>query len=571
MRIVLLGNPNVGKSALFSQITGVHAVVSNYPGTTVEVLRGEMKVGDQRVEVIDAPGTYSLEPTCKAEEVAVDLLKSADVVVNVLDATNLERNLYLTLQLLERDKPVLVALNMWDETKHKGIEIDVARLEAFLRVPVVPTVAVTGEGVKELVARIAQADSPPVREHSRVERWGDIGELVARVQKLSHRHHTFLERLEDLTINPWPGIFIALLVIIATFVVVRFIGEGLISYALDPLASNAYLPFCSWLSRLLGGRGLIHQVLIGNLIDGQIDFKQSFGLLTTGVYVMLVMVLPYVVAFYLALGFLEDMGYLPRLAVLSDTLMHRIGMHGFAVLPMLLGLGCNVPGIMATRSLESERERFLAITLLSVAVPCTAMQAMVMGVLGHYGWQLVAMVFGVMFLVWLCLGFILSRVVKGFCPPLLLEIPPYRWPRLGATLKKLAMRVYSFVVEAELVVLAAIAVLNALYSLGAIEFLARLVEPAVSVLFGLPGGAVAALLLGLVRKDVAVGMLVPLGLGPEQMVVATTILAMFFPCVATFVMIVRELGWKAMLKMTGIMLLTATLVGSLLNLILPAV
>src|SRR4030042_7039922 len=160
MKILLMGNPNVGKSVLFSRLTGVRVIVSNYPGTTVSYTRGEMKLGEDTAEVIDVPGTYTLEPTSEAEEVASQMLHTGDVVVNVVNATNLERNLYLTLQLLEKGVPVIVALTMWDDTKHRGIDIDLDKLRGLLGVPVIPTVAVTGQGIKELVTYIPGAVSP---------------------------------------------------------------------------------------------------------------------------------------------------------------------------------------------------------------------------------------------------------------------------------------------------------------------------------------------------------------------------------------------------------------------------
>ncbi|MDD2665365.1 MAG: FeoB small GTPase domain-containing protein [Methanocellales archaeon] len=156
MKILLMGNPNVGKSALFSRLTGVNVIVSNYPGTTVEFKKGTMKIGDQWAEVIDVPGAYTLEPTNKAEEIATGMMNEGDVIINVVDATNLERNLYLTLQLLEKKIPMIIALNVWDDAKHKGIIIDIERLEKLLNTPVVPTVAITGEGIKDLVSRLSE-------------------------------------------------------------------------------------------------------------------------------------------------------------------------------------------------------------------------------------------------------------------------------------------------------------------------------------------------------------------------------------------------------------------------------
>ena len=161
MKLLLMGNPNVGKSVVFSRLTGVRVISSNYPGTTVSFTKGYMKLWGEQAEIIDVPGTYTLEPTCKAEEVAAEMLQDGDIVIDVVDGTNLERNLYLTLELLERNVPVVVALNMWDDVKHRGIEIDVPKLEALLQVPVVPTVALTGEGIKELAERLSEAVSPP--------------------------------------------------------------------------------------------------------------------------------------------------------------------------------------------------------------------------------------------------------------------------------------------------------------------------------------------------------------------------------------------------------------------------
>ena len=190
MKILLMGNPNVGKSVVFSRITGVRVVASNYPGTTVSYSQGYMKVGDEQAVVIDVPGTYSLEPTSKAEEVALEMLQGGDVVVNVVDATNLERNLYLTLELLERESPVIVALNVWDDAKHRGIAIDAGKLEQLLGVPVVPTTAITGEGLKDLADRIPEARSPEVTARTSDERWATVGAIVGEVQTISHRHHT---------------------------------------------------------------------------------------------------------------------------------------------------------------------------------------------------------------------------------------------------------------------------------------------------------------------------------------------------------------------------------------------
>jgi len=568
MKILLMGNPNVGKSVIFSRLTGVHVIASNYPGTTVSYTRGFMKLGKQMAEVIDVPGTYTLEPTSEAEEIALHMLNSGDLVINVVNATNLERNLYLTLQLLERDTPVIIALNMWDDTKHRGIHIDLDQLRKLLAVPTIPTVALTGQGIKELVENIPQATSPETPERSHDERWTAIGKIVQQVQFITHRHHTRFERLTDASVKPLTGSIMAIAVLAISFVVIRFIGEGLIGYVCDPLFNTLWAPVLLRISNFLGGSGFLHHILIGSIINGEINFVQSFGLLSSGLYVPFAMVLPYIISFYLVLGLLEDTGYLPRLAVLMDSAMHRLGLHGYAIIPTLLGLGCNVPAVLATRILESKREQFIAATLISIAVPCAALQAMIFGLVGPHGWQYVAMVYGTLFLVWLILGTILNHAVKGFSPELLIEIPPYRLPPWGTVLQKLWMRTHSFLAEAIPIFLGAILVINILYTLGVFSAIANSTAPVVTGLLGLPKEAVTALVIGFLRKDVALGMLAPLALTAEQLVVGSVVLAMFFPCIATFVVLLRQLGVVNMLKSAAIMVSASVITGGILNLIL---
>jgi len=569
-RILLIGNPNVGKSALFSRLTGTHIIASNYPGTTVGFTRGYLKLGGEQVEIIDVPGSYTLEPSSKAEEVAVEMLKEGDLVINVIDATNLERNLNLTLQLLERQTPAIVALNMWDDTKHQGINVDVAELEELLGVPVVPTVGVTGQGIKELVERLPEAKlSKNARTYSNSdERWLKVGDIVSQVQSLSHRHHRWYEHLADASSHRVGGIFIALLALFATFWFVRFIGEGIVGYVAEPLFDGLWTPVLLKLSAVLGAGGFWHDVLIGKLIGGEINYFQSFGLLSTGLYIPLAAVLPYIIAFYFVLGILEDIGYLPRLAVLMDTIMHRLGLHGYAIIPTILGFGCNVPGIMATRILESRKQRFIAATLISIGIPCAALQAMIIGLVGEQGVGYVAMVYGSLFVAWLIIGLILNRAVRGFNPELLVEIPPYRLPPWQVIGEKLWLRVSGFVREALPIVLGTVLVVNVLYILGVFNAIANITSPVLTGLWGLPKETITALAVGFLRKDVAMGMLAPMALTAKQLVVSSTVLAMFFPCVATFVILARELGILDLLKAVGIMIAAALIVGSLQNLVL---
>lgn len=559
-RIVLMGNPNIGKSVVFSRLTGAQVITSNYPGTTVDFSRGKARLQGSQVELIDAPGTYSLQPTNRAEEVAVEVLQWAELVINVVDATNLERNLFLTLELLESKKPMIIVLNMWDEAERSGIDIDVKGLEEHLQVPVVATVALTGEGIKDLVSRMNEAHA--LRETkmlSEEEKWIEIGRITRDVQKMTHKHPGFWDRFSEATIKPATGTPIALMVIFATFWMVRLVGESLIAYLFEPLF-QLYLPLAMKISAMLGP-GVLHDLFIGRLIDGEIDYVQSMGVLTTGIYVPLGMVLPYIVGFYLVLSLLEDSGYLPRLATLSDNVFHRLGMHGHAIVPLFLGLGCNVPGALATRTLETRKQRFISATLLGLAVPCTAKSAMIFGVLGSYGQGYVFLVFATLALVYIVAGLILNRVVGGESPEIFLEIPPYRRPSLRMILKKTWMRIRWFLSEAIPFLFLGVLLVNVLYSVGFIEWLGRFFAPFMEGWLAIPGEAVAALLVGFFRKDLAVGMLLPLGLNAQQMVVATTVLSLYFPCVATFAVLVKELGIRDTAKSTAVMLATALLVG----------
>ncbi|OYT56820.1 ferrous iron transporter B [Euryarchaeota archaeon ex4484_162] len=565
-KIILMGSPNVGKSVIFSRLTGANVIASNYPGTTVDFSKGSMRLDGKKYEIIDAPGTYSLTPTNKAEEVALKIFKKGDIIINVVDATNLERNLYLTLEILEKKKPTIVALNLWDEAQHTGITIDVKKLEEILGVPVVPTTALTGEGIKELISRLKEAKISKTRATSEKEKWVKIGKIIKSVEKVEHRHHTIRETIADATIKPATGIPLAFLIIIVSFWVVRFIGETLVNYIFDPIF-ELYKPVALQISHLLGP-GILHDIIIGKLVNGDISFMESMGLLTTGIYVPFAAVLPYIIAFYLILSILEDSGYLPRLATLVDNVFHKLGMHGHSIVTVFLGLGCNVPGALSTRILETRKQRFISATLLAISVPCMAQTAMVFGILGRYGLQYILMVFLTLMILYLLMGLLLNKIIQGESPEIFLEIPPYRRPSLLATLKKTWMRVRWFLKDAIPWLFLGVVLVNILYSIGFIDWIGNLFAPVIEGILGLSKGATTALLVGFLRKDLAVGMLLPLNMTPYQLVIAATILTIYFPCVATFTVLLKELGLKDMIKSTVIMILTALTVGGILRLIL---
>ncbi len=570
-KIVLVGNPNVGKSVIFSQLTGARVVISNYPGTTVEYIRGRMNIGSREYELLDAPGTYNLDPACRAEEVTTNLVDQADMVINVVDATNLERNLYLTRQLLEKRIPLVVVLNMVDEAAHKGVYINISDLQQELGVPVIPTVAISGEGLSKLAAALSRAEPGKADPLTPDERWVWIGSVTGRVQKIRHRHPTWLETLEMASIKPSTGVPLAAAIMFLSFKIIIGLGEWLQELLLRIFFNPFYLPAMNFLSRRLGEGSFLHNLLIGKLHQGEILLEESMGLLTTGIFIVFGIVLPFLVLFYLGLGFLEDCGYLPRLSVMTDRVMHRLGLHGFAIIPMILGLGCNVPAIISARSLESRRERFLACTLISITIPCAAQMSMVIGLVGRYGGAYLSVIFATLFFIWVVLGLILDRVMPGYTPSMIMEIPPYRWPHLKSQFQKLMMRLNHFMAEALPFIFIGIILINLLHISGAIGYLATALSPLVRGLLGLPGEAVSTLLVGLLRKDVAVAMLVPLGLTARQFVVGATVLVTYFPCAATFIILYKELGPRDLGAAVLIMFSTSLAAGTMINLLLDTV
>ena len=565
MKILLMGNPNVGKSVIFSRLTGIEVVSANYPGTTIEYTEGRMKLGERMATLVDPPGVYSLEPTSKVEEVTGQILEQgADVVVNVIDSTNLERNLNLTLQILERGIPTVVALNLWDVATRKGIEIDTSLLAEELGVDVVPTVAVSGQGIYDLVEAIGRAKVPhPVQFESSDQRWVRIGEISERCQRVLHRHPSLLDRLEDISLKPWTGIPIALLLLYLSFSLVIEIGEMLQLEVTDPLFT-AYSIFITDVVHRHISSDLIREILVGS----SPELLKSFGILTTGLYIPLGIVLPFLIPFYLLLGMLEDIGYLPRLSVILDAFMHRIGLHGAAILPCVLGMGCSVPAVLSVRILESAKQRYLAATLMTMAIPCASQSAMIFGILAPHGLRYIFIVYATLFLSFVVTGYLLHRLIGGESPEIFMEIPPYRMPNPKALSKKTFVRVREFLKEAVPYIGLGMLIMNFFYLSGLMHLIGEELKPVVSGLLGLPSDAATALIIGFLRKDVGIGMFAPLDMSPVQYVIAAVVLAMYMPCVATFMVMLKELGVSGTAKSVALRLVAALVVGTALNLIL---
>ncbi|MEO0090638.1 MAG: ferrous iron transporter B [candidate division WOR-3 bacterium] len=567
-KILLFGNPNVGKSVIFTRLTGTTVIISNYPGTTVEYHQGEIRLNNEKVKVIDVPGIYSLiEPTNPAEKVAKEMLEKAKdegsfIVINVLDATNLERNLNLTLQLIKERIPMIIALNLWDETRHLGIDIDYKKLSQILDLPIFPTCAITGEGIKDLKENLNKAKISNF-QFKEEERWQEIGRIIKEVQKISHRHHTFLERIEDFTIKPFTGLISAAIILFLTFLLVRLIGESLINYLFNPLFNNLYLPNMIKLIEKIKSP-LIFNIFIGK----EIEPLKSFGILNTGLYIPFVIVLPYLFAFYLILSILEDVGYLARLAIVFDGFVHRLGIHGYSLIPIILGIGCKVPAIMATRILERKRERILTTLLILLSSPCLPQTTMVIALLAPYGIKYLFLIFFLLIFLSLIITFILNRIFKGEVQEIFIEIPPYRLPYFLMVFKKLYFRIKLFIKEAVPLIIGGIFFFGMLDILKIIEFLEKISKPIFEKLLSLPKEIVPVMITGFLRKDVSIALLVPFNLTPKQLIISSIFLILYLPCLSTTLILIREFKIRDAFKIIIFQLILGLLISLVLNLIL---
>lgn len=565
---LLAGNPNVGKSLIFSRLTGIGIISSNFPGTTVGLNYGQTQFNGESYDIIDIPGLYRLEEEWLIEGKKRNLFKDLeyDFVVCVADASHLERNLYFVLEILSLRKPVILMLNKFDEAQRKGIHIDVKTLSKMLGIPVIPTVATTGEGLKELAEEAyrlsdrTETRSQLIVPQSPEEKWNIIGRIIQKVQTVKHKHASFWEKLQGWATTPATGLPIAFLVLIASFFLVRFVGESLIGLA-DPLYENYYVPFLEnlfgpWKDNVAG------LILLG---DGG---EHYFGLLTDGLKIALVDVMAYVLAFYALLGFLGDLGYLPRLAVLLDGILHKIGLHGYGSLPIMLGFGCKVPAVMGVRVLETRRERIIALALILVLAPCISQTAMIISILSPYGLKYMLVVFGVLFINGILAGTVLNKMMNGETPELFMEIPSWQIPQLRPLARKLWIRMKEYLCDALPLILIGILFVDLMQLSGLTDLATRILRWPVEKLLGLPAETTPLLILGFLRKDVSIALLEPFRLAPQALVVACVFMAMYLPCVATFFVMLRESGWKDTFKVVALTLCLAFVSAGVLRMVL---
>jgi len=632
MEIALAGNPNVGKSIIFSRFTGVGVVSSNYPGTTVEFFEGKVKFMNSTITVIDLPGIYSLAGNTDDERVATNLLfeRRPDTVIAVLDTTRLERNLVLLFELIESGYNTSVALNMYDVIRKNHLEVDLKKLERILSVPVVPTVATKGEGIDDLLhrsvqlrpkskfkvrydshieemikdlsslmnqddwpmplravsirllsadPRVVERASSEVRTaaekmrteferthkedvivHIQRDRFGEAGRIVDEVVGKAPQIRKERSFISDLTLNPATGIPILIAILAAVFLTLVFVGGAIEGFLVGAYTDALREP----VDDLKAG-------LSSQLAQGVVE----------GVYVsieaMLAIVIPYILVFYLMLAVLEDTGYLVRVVSLLDGVMHRLGLHGRAIIPMVVGYGCNVPAILATRAMGSKRERLILAVLITMAVPCSAQTAIIIGTVGNYAgiaWALlIYVILGAMLVV---LGFALHRIVKFEPTGLFLEIPELRAPLPKQILGKTYIRTKEFMTIAFPLLLVGSIALESMMVAGILDKLVAPSEGFMMVVLGLPGVTVIALVFGILRKEMALQMLMvlfgtsnlALHLSPDQMFVFALVMAIFMPCLAALAVMVKEFGAKNAAFVTVGSIVLAIIAGAAANAIL---
>jgi ferrous iron transport protein B len=613
MKVVLAGNPNVGKSAMFTRITGIGVITSNYPGTTVTFEEATVTYAGQKITVFDIPGTYSLAGTTEDEVVATELLaeKDPDYVIAVVDATRLEQNLVLVLQLIELGYKVIIALNFMDQAR-KRFTLDHEQLSRILQVPIVPTVATTGEGVGKVMDHIvsqkvegsyyvtrydshiealledlsygqvqtgsgfpirgalikllegnrfftAQFDEKlkieaeerrqefreqhfeDIEVHIGRDRYGEAGKITSEViGRLEKGKATLGDRISEITLRPATGIPILIMVLVGVFASVVFLG-GALEELLDAAYLSATQGFFQALEEWIGGPA---GVAIANGLNLSIES-------------IITIVIPYILVFYLILGVLEDSGYLPRVVMLLDGVMVKLGLHGRAIIPMVVGTGCNVPAILSTRMLDSKRERLILATITVMAVPCSAQTVIIIGVVGQQSGILWAvLIYAVLFALVLILGRVMHKLLRSEPSSLVIEIPDLSIPRLSNILFKTFQRMKDFFIAAFPLLLLGSLLLEALMAYNLLGALVDPLAPLTYGLLGLPPLIIIALLFGVLRKEMALQILFvifsitsvgELGtvLTPEQLFVFTLVMATYVPCIAVFSVLIKEFGLRS--------------------------
>ncbi len=636
-KVLLIGNPNVGKSALFGLLTGKYVTVSNYPGTTVEVTYGNAVLNKTRSLVIDTPGVNSLVPMSEDERVTRDMLLSdrAGVVVQVADTKNLRRGLLITLQLAEMEVPFILDLNMDDEARSRGIAVNQEKLSEILEIEVVKTVATRRSGIDKLLKSLTNPNKSPlrvryddgieagvrdisvllpeanisqralslmllagdeslkawlhahiadhviaeidnIRQSIQAKYHNSLGYLInqQRMKKADEilaqvmtRHETgkgstLAFHIGRLSMHPVYGLPVLLVVLYLVYQFVGVLGAGDAVGFLEETVFGDYLnPWATKIITFLFPVPFIQELLIGD-----------YGLITMALTYAIAIVLPIVGFFFIAFGILEDSGYLPRLAVMVNKIFKIMGLNGKAVLPMVLGLGCDTMATLTTRILETKKERILVTLLLALGVPCSAQLGVVLGMVSGISGFATAIWIGTVVLVMLLVGYLAAKAIPGDPSDFVLELPPIRVPQLTNIVIKTLARVQWYLKEAVPLFILGTFILFVGNKLGALEYIQKLTDPLVVGILGLPSKAAEAFVIGFLRRDYGAAGLFMMQkqglLDPIQVVVSLVVITLFVPCIANFFMMVKERGMKAALYMVAFIFPFAFAVGGALNWVL---
>ena len=630
-RIALAGNANVGKSVIFNQLTGLHQHIGNWPGKTVEKAEGTLNFKGYIIDFIDLPGIYSLSTFSMEELVSREYIatEKPDLVINVVDASILERNLFFTLQLLELETPLLIALNQIDMAKKKGITIDIKKAKEILGVPVVPTVAISGKGVYQMLETAIEViekkqKTEPLKPRygreieERIEdltillnkiqlkyptRWVAIklleedsevekevlalnAEIVAAAKRMqgeleqlhghscptvvtSERYHVanmiseqvqtiakplktpLSEKLHTVTTHKMFGYPIMLATVLAVFVGIFSFGDFT-----SAVLGDAFFGLKPVFDSLLG-TGIVGELVWGGVMEGIIG----------GVTVAL----PYILPFYFILYIFEDSGYLSRIAFLMDNLMHKMGLHGKAFIPVMLSFGCNVPGCLGCRIMETTRERLLTAFVVTL-VPCAATSVIILGLVGAYvsiGWALALYIINLIII--FVLGRIAFKALPGEPTELIMEMSAYRMPHIKTVAKQTWFRLREFIAMAFPLIITGSLIIKVAEVANLLDPIANIMSPVTVVWLGLPTVTGIALIFGVLRKELTLIMLATLFgtanfaqvMTPVQMIVFTLVVMLYIPCVATIGALIKEFGGKKALLITVLEILLALLVGGI--------
>jgi len=635
-KLILIGNPNVGKSVIFNYLTGKYVTVSNYPGTTVEVSTGTLSAHGKKFEVLDTPGVNSLIPMSEDEKVTRDILlkESKSHLVQVMDTKNIRRGLLISLQLLEMGLPFLVLLNMWDEAKSRGIEIKTQTLSEILGAPILKTVATRRKGLEKIKENLIShpLSSIPINYPEAIER--GISQIIpflpeASISKRSLAlmllsgdesladwlHRNLLEKdilqiekirqeiqghfsdstgylinqarlrkadellsqvmglrgeapksvasfLGNLSIHPFWGIPILLFILWMTYEFVGVFGaQTSVKFLEETLFGKWLLPPLTYFFQRFIPIPFFQELFIG-----------PYGVITMALTYAIAIVLPIVGCFFLVFGLMEDSGYLPRLAVMTNQVFKKMGLNGKAVLPMVLGLGCDTMATMTTRILETEKDRTIVTLLLALAVPCSAQLGIILGMFASlpalYFWMWILMIAGILILV----GYLASRVIPGEGSDFILEIPPLRVPLISNVMVKTLARMEWYLKEAVPLFILGTLILFGLHKTNTLTLLEKAATPLIVYWLGLPAKVTESFIIGFLRRDYGAAGLFVLAKGgqlnPHQILVSLVTITLFIPCIAQFFMMIKERGLRKALWISAAVIPIAFGAGGLVNFLL---